>query len=1081
MTLSRPFIARPVGTTLLTVAVLLAGMAGYAALPVAPLPQIELPTILVQAQQPGASPAIMASSVAAPLERQLAAIADVAEMTSQNFTGLTRITLQFGLDRSIDGAARDVQAAINAAHAELPVTLRNNPIYRLVNPADAPILVLALTATTLTQAALFDAADSVLRQRLSQLGGVGDVDIAGASLPAVRIEADPDKLAALGIGMEDLRAAAASANANSPKGAVTMQGRRLQLATNDRARRAAEFRDLVIAWRHGAPVRLRDVATVTDSVENLRNAGLADGRPAILLMLYRQPGANVIEVVDQVRALLPELIASLPGDATLAIATDRSTTIRSSFGEMRVALLAAIGLVVAVVFLFLRSLRAAAIPSVAVIVSIVGTFGIMRLLGYSIDNLSLMALIVATGFVVDDAVVVLEDIERHLKSGLSPAAAALAGAREVGFTVVSISLSLIAALLPILAMGGLIGRMFREFAVTLSVAILVSLVVSLTTTPMMCAVMLARHAGAEPPAARRPRRLLRAYARSLDWALAHRTIMLLTLVATVVATAALFQSMPKSLFPQQDTGRMVGAIVGDQDASFQLMRQKLAEFEQVLREDPAVASVVGFTGGRQTNAGALFVTLRPLDQRGVRVDAVIARLRPRLAGIAGARLYLKPVQDIQLGGRASNAQFQYALKGDSDTDVYAAADRLLAALRHEPAVIDISSDQQVRGLAAGLAIDRDAAAAHGLSPVLIDNALYDAFGQRQVSTIYDALNQYHVVLEVAPSFWQHPSVLDRFYVATSGAPPSGTDLTGGIASPAAQAAIRRAGQPMVGAPAPDPAREAAGNAIAAVGRGGAASAAPISPARETMVPLATVTRWQQGVTPIVVNHEGLETATTISFNLPPGGALADAIAALGRQTARLGLPASVRGGFAGTAAAFQASQRSEALLIGTALIAIYIVLGVLYESFLHPLTIISTLPSAGAGAMLALYLAGEHFTVVALIGVILLLGIVKKNGILLVDFALAAERGDGLPPAAAIRDACLKRVRPILMTTLAAILGAVPLAIGGAEGAELRHPLGIAVLGGLIVSQALTLYTTPAIYLQVALLRGALRRRFQIS
>ena len=1073
MNLSRPFIARPVATTLLTVALLLAGTAAYFRLPVAPLPQIELPTILVQAQQPGASPAIMASSVAAPLERHLAAIADVTEMTSQSFTGLTRITLQFGLDRSIDGAARDVQAAINAAHAELPATLRNNPIYRLVNPADAPILVLALTSTTLTQAALFDAADSVLRQRLSQLPGVGDVDVAGASLPAVRIEANPDALAALGIGMEDLRAAAASANANSPKGAIEMQGRRLQLATNDRAQRAADFRDLVIAWRGGAPVRLRDVATVSDSVENLRNAGLADGKPAILLMLYRQPGANVIGIADLVRALLPDLAAALPGDAALSIAIDRSTTIRSSLAEMRGALLLAIALVVLVVFVFLRSLRAAAIPSVAVVVSIVGTFGVMFLLGYSIDNLSLMALIVATGFVVDDAVVVLENTERHLQSGMTRVEAALAGAREVGFTVVSISLSLIAALLPILAMGGLVGRMFREFAMTLSVAILVSLVVSLTATPMMCAVLLAPggHAGQSAP----PRRawLAACYARSLDWALAHRTVVGLSLIATVAATAAMFQSMPKGFFPQQDTGRLLGGIVGDQSASFQLMREKLAQFEQVLREDPAVASVVGFTGGRQTNAGSVFVSLRPLAERGVRADAVIARLRPRLAKVAGARLYLKAVQDIQLGGRPSNAQFQYALHGDSDTAVYDAADRLAAALRQDHALADVNSDQQVRGLAATLAIDRDAAAAHGLTPLLIDNALYDAFGQRQVSTIYDALNQYHVVLEAAPAFWQHPTMLDQLYVSIGGAPPSGSDLSQGIAG---GAAIRRASAHITAVTPPDAAHEAAANAIGAVGRSGAASAAPISPARENMVPLAAVARWQAGIAPIVVNHQGLAAATTISFNLPPGGALDNAVAAIAAQAARLGLPASVHGGFAGTAAAFQASQQSEALLILAALLAIYIVLGVLYESFLHPLTILSTLPSAGAGAVLALRATGEHFTVVALIGVILLLGIVKKNGILLVDFALAAERGDGLAPTVAIRDACLKRFRPILMTTLAAVLGAVPLAIGGAEGAELRHPLGIAVIGGLMVSQALTLYTTPVVYLSLAAVRDRVRR-----
>ena len=1077
MNLSSPFIKRPVATTLLMVALVLSGSAAYLALPVAPLPQVELPTIMVQAQQPGASPAIMASSVAAPLERHLAAIADVSEMTSQSFTGMTRITLQFGLDRSIDGAARDVQAAINAAHAELPTTLRSNPIYRKVNPADAPILVLGLTSATLTRAALFDAADSVLRQRLSQIPGIGDVDVAGASLPAVRIEANPAALASLGIGMEDLRAAAASANANSPKGAIEMRGQRLQLSTNDQARHAAEFRDLVIAWRNGAPVRLSEVATVTDSVENLRNAGLANGRPAILLMLYRQPGANVIDIVDRVRTLLPELSASLPGDAVLAITTDRSTTIRSTFAEMRGALLLAIGLVVLVVFAFLRDLRAALIPSVAVIVSIVGTFGVMYLLGYSIDNLSLMALIVATGFVVDDAIVVLENTERHLHAGLSRAAAALAGAREVGFTVVSISLSLIAALLPILLMGGVVGRMFREFAVTLSAAILVSLAVSLTITPMMCAVLLMPGGGKVRPPPRWSALLLGGYARSLGWALAHRALVALGLFATVVATVALFIVIPKGFFPQQDTGRLVGGIVGDQSASFQLMREKLTQFEQVLREDPAVDSVVGFTGGRQTNAGAVYVSLKPLAQRGIRADAVIARLRPRLAKVAGARLYLRAVQDIQLGGRPGNAQFQYALQGDSAQAVYDAADRLAAALRQESALTDVNSDQQQRGLAVQLSVDRVGAAAHGLTPLLIDNALYDAFGQRQVSTIYDALNQYHVVLEAAPEFWQNPATLGQLYISTGGGPPSGTQISKAIADTVATpAAMRVSLRRQAAPPPPDAAREAAGNAIAAVGRSGAASATPISPLREPMVPLAAVVRWQMGTAPILVSHQGLSATTTISFNLPPGGALADAVSAITTQVDKLGLAASVRGSFAGTAAAFQASQRKEVLLVLVALLTVYIVLGVLYESFLHPLTILSTLPSAGAGAILALLAAGEHFTVVALIGVILLIGIVKKNGILLVDFALAAERDLGMAPLEAIREACLKRFRPILMTTVAAVLGAVPLAIGGAEGSELRHPLGIAVIGGLLVSQVLTLYTTPVVYLHLAAARDWARR-----
>jgi multidrug efflux pump len=1083
--LSRPFVARPVATTLLMVALLLAGAVAYLGLPVAPLPQVELPTILVQAQQPGASPAIMASSVAAPLERHLAGIADVSEMTSQSFTGITRITLQFGLDRNIDGAARDVQAAINAARAELPTTLRNNPIYRKVNPADAPILVLSLTSTTLTPAALFDVADGVLRQRLSQLSGIGDVEVAGASLPAVRIEANPNVLAALGIGMEDLRAAAASANANSPKGAIEMRGHRLQLSTNDQARGAADFRELVIAWRNGAPVRLADVATVTDSVENLRNTGLTDGKPAILLMLYRQPGANVIAIVDRVRALLPELAGSLPGDAAIAVAIDRSITIRSSLAEMGRSLLLAIGLVVLVVLAFLRDLRAALIPSVAVVVSIVGTFGVMYLLGYSIDNLSLMALIVATGFVVDDAIVVLENTERHMRSGLSRTNAALAGAREVGFTVVSISLSLIAALLPILLMGGIVGRMFREFAVTLSAAILVSLVVSLTVTPMMCAVLLKPGASAAHAPPRWSVFLLAVYARSLGWTFAHRVLVGFGLFATVAVTVVLFQALPKGFFPQQDTGQLVGGIIGDQSASFQLMREKLAAFEQVLREDPAVETVVGFTGGRQTNAASVFVSLKPLAKRGARADAVIARLRPRLAEVAGARLYLRAAQDIRLGGRPGNAQFQYALQGDSEAAVYAAADRLTVALRGEITLVDVNSDQQQHGLAANLAIDRAAAAAHGLTPLQIDNALYDSFGQRQVSTIYDAVNQYHVVLEAAPEFWQHPAMLDQLYVSTGGSAPSGSQLSKAIASTAAGSASRRVSLHQAAPPlAPDAAREATGNAIATVGRSGPSSAAPVSSLREPMVPLAVVARWQAGNAPILISHQGLAATTTISFNLPPGGALADAVATIIEQVDKLGLPASVRGDFVGTAAAFQTSQHSEALLILAAILTVYIVLGVLYESFLHPLTILSTLPSAGAGAMLALLATGEHFTVVALIGVILLIGIVKKNGILLVDFALAAEREAGLEPEAAILEACLKRFRPILMTTIAGVLGAVPLAIGGAEGSELRHPLGIAVIGGLLVSQVLTLYTTPVVYLSLATLgRWALRpspQRYEI-
>jgi multidrug efflux pump len=1070
MNLAAPFIARPVATTLLLAAILLGGVLGLLRLPVSPLPRVELPTILVQAQQPGASPAVMASSVAAPLERRLATIADLEDMTSQSFSGLTRITLQFGLNRSIDGAARDVQAAIAAARAELPTSLRNNPSYRKVNPADAPILVLTLTSATLTPAALFDAADGIVRQRLSTILGVGDVDIAGASLPAVRIEANPQALSALGIGMEGLRAAIAAANPNSPKGAIEAQGRRLQIATNDDARRAADYRQLLVGWRDGAPVRLTDVAAVTDGTENLRDAALADGTPAILVLLYRQPGGNVIDIVDKVKALLPELSVSLPGDTAIGVAVDRSLTIRASLSDMQLALVIAIALVVLVVRAFLGTTRAAMIPSVAVIASILGTFGAMALFGYSLNNLSLMALIVATGFVVDDAIVVLENIERHMGLGLSPTAAALRGTREVGFTVVAISVSLVAALLPVLLMEGVIGRMFREFAATLSFAILISMLVSLTATPMMCAVLLRPQLESAPRAGWRSA-LLSAYAFTLRAVLRRPLSGAVCLVAATAASVLLFAAVPKSLFPQQDTGQLVGGIVGDQTASFQSMRAKLERYEQVLRDDPAVDRVVGLVGARQANAGTLFVALKPLAERKVSADTVIARLRPRLAELPGARLYLKSEQDIRLGGRPGNGQFQFVLHGDDADAVAAEADRLLPALRGSTSLVDVNSDQQRRGLAADLTIDRAASAARGLTPAQIDNALYDAFGQRQVSVIHAAFNQYHVVLEAAPAFWENPSMLDRLFVGTGGAMPAGTQQTRGIAAGGTTSATAI---PTVA----DATRELANNAISAAGRMASSAAPAVSLSREPMVPLAGIAHWKSGTSPLVVTHQGLDAAATISFNLPPGGAIEDAVRTIENEVSTHP-PERAHWNFAGAAAAFTDAQRSEVVLLAAAVLVVYLVLGILYESFLHPLTVLSTLPPAAAGAMFAVWVTGGQFNTVSLVGVILLIGIVKKNGILLIDFAISRQRtgsavdgiaggglaaGSGEHATDAILAASLARIRPITMTTLAAVLGAVPLLLGGAEGAELRQPLGLTVIGGLLFSQILTLYITPSIY-----------------
>jgi multidrug efflux pump len=1069
MNISLPFIRRPVATTLLTIGIAFAGLMGYASLPVAPLPQVDFPTISVTAVMPGASPDTIASTVAAPLERHLGEIADVSEMTSQSVVGSTRITLQFGLDRDIDGAARDVEAAINAARADLPTALRSNPTYRKVNPADSPIMILALTSKTLTQGQLYDSGTTVLEQKLSQLPGVGEVDLAGSALPAVRVELNPGALFHYGIGLEDIRAALASANANSPKGALEDNGRSFQLYTNDQASHAAEYRPLVVAYRNGAAVRLTDVAEVDDSVEDLRNAGLYNGQPTVSVIIYRQPGANIISTVNGIRAALPQLAASLPGAAELHIALDRTPTIRASLAGTQRTLLIAMALVVLVVFAFLRNGRATLIPAVAVPVSVTGTFGAMYLLGFSLDNLSLMALTIATGFVVDDAIVVLENITRHLEAGMKPLDAALLGAREVGFTVMSISVSLIAVFLPILLMGGVVGRLFREFAITLSLAIGVSLIVSLTTTPMMCAIVLRERDASrgDGPMGRALERgfsaMQRFYRRTLLIALRHPGVVMLSLAATIALNVVLFVVIPKGFFPQQDTGALIGGMQGDQSISFQSMREKLRQAQTIVEDDPDVAGVVGFTGGRQVNSAFVFVSLKPLSQRHANADQIIARLRRRLNRVAGARLFFQSVQDIRIGGRASNAQYQYTLQADDPETLYKWTPKLAEAMQRDPVFADVNTDAQVHGLQINLDIDRNTAARLNVTPAEIDNTLYDAFGQRQVSTIYSALNQYHVVMEIAPRYWQSPQTLKDIWVSTSGGTASGTQTSN---FPAGTVSGTRTGTtPTASQVALDSARNAALNSLAATGKSSASSGAAVSTALETMVPLAAFSHYGKGLTPLAVNHQGPFVAATISFNLPQGGSLSDAAPAIARDAASIGLPATVHGEFAGTAAVFQSSLANENLLIAAALAAVYIVLGILYESYVHPITILSTLPSAGVGAVLALMITGTDFSLIALIGVILLIGIVKKNAIMMIDFALDAERSGHVSTRDAITSACLQRFRPIMMTTAAALLGALPLALDVGEGAELRRPLGIAIVGGLLVSQVLTLYTTPIVYL----------------
>jgi multidrug efflux pump len=1083
---SAPFIARPVATTLLTIGVALAGFFAFLRLPVAPLPQVDYPTITVSASMPGASPNTMAATVATPLERHLGIIADVTEMSSESAVGITRITLQFNLNRSLNGAARDVQAAINAARADLPTSLRQNPSYNKVNPAAAPVAILAMTSETLTRGQIYDAASGVMQQALSQIEGVGQVQVGGSSLPAVRVELNPLALFKYGIGLEDVRAALASANAHSPKGAIEDGDRRLQIYTNDKASHAEDYRPLVIAYRDGAAVRLSDVAEVEDSVENAYALGLANGKPAVLVILRRQPGANIIDTVERVKAMLPQLEAAIPRAIDVELILDRTTTIRSSLHEVERALVIAICLVFLVVFAFLRSLRAALIPSVAVPVSLLGTFGVMYLLGYSLDNLSLMALTISTGFVVDDAIVVLENVTRHIEAGVPRMRATLQGAREVAFTVLSMTLSLVAVFVPILLMGGIEGRLFREFAVTLAVAITISLAVSLTTTPMMCAYLLAErcedgHGRLYRAGEQSFAMVLDVYDRSLRRALQWPGLVMLSLLATLCFAVHLFVNVPKGYMPEQDNGLIWGGIQADQSISFQLMKKKLAQFVDFIRQDPAVAKAAGFYGGG--SFGSAFVVLKPLSERQASAEEVANRLRPELDQIAGATLYLGADQDVRVAGQTENSRYQYTLLGEDTDELYEWAPKIAAALKNLPLLSNVDFNQQQNGLEANLIVDRATAARLGLTAGQIDNTLYDAFGQRQVSVVYKAQYQYHVVMEVMPEFRQSPEILNQIYVSTGGGPLSGTQRTQPlsgtvVAKPAptksgsaAASAVQNAG---------DAARNAANNALANTGRGIASTGSAVSTSKETMVPLSAFTRFGAGNTPISVYHANLFAASSISFDLAPGVSLGEATAAVDDRIARLGVPASIHGTFQGTAKAFQQELANEPLLIAAALLAVYIVLGVLYESYVHPITILSTLPSAGVGAALALIATGCEFNLMALLGVILLIGVVKKNAIMMIDFALDAERSLGLTAREAIYQACLKRFRPIMMTTMAAMLGAAPLAIGFGEGAELRRPLGITIVGGLLVSQFLTLYTTPVIYLYLDYLRLWVRRPWRI-
>ncbi|MGB9990773.1 efflux RND transporter permease subunit [Massilia sp. SM-13] len=1067
MNLSEPFVRRPIATVLLTIGMALAGIGAFFVLPVSPLPQVDFPSISVSASLPGASPETMATSVATPLERRLGVIAGVNEMTSSSGSGSTRINLQFDLNRKIDSAAREVQAAINASRADLPSTLRSNPTYRKANPSDAPVIILALTSPTRSPGQIYEAVSNIVQQKLAQVKGVGDVEIGGGSLPAVRVELLPYALNKYGVSMEDVRAAIQATNANRPKGAIESEGRRLQIysahSTATGGRSAADYRDLVVAWRDGAAIRLRDVASVEDGAENKNTLGLYNGQPAVIVLVTRQPGANVIETVDSVRDLLPQLQAQLPQDVTLSVASDSTNSIRSSLHEIELTLIISVVLVVLVVSAFLRSARATVIPAIATVVSLLGTFGVMYLLGFSLNNLSLMALTVATGFVVDDAIVVLENTARHVEEGMDRFKAALLGAKEVGFTVLSISLSLVAVFIPLLFMGGQVGRLFREFAVTLSAAVMISLVISLTTTPMMCAWLLKPEQDRKPPG--RISRFFergfnvvhRAYEHSLDWALHSVWLVMLILVFVVGLNVYLFAAAPKGFFPQQDTGQINGGIRADQSISFQAMQKKLRQLVDIIRADPAVATVVGFTGGARAGGGFMFVNLKPVSERTETGQQVIARLRPKLAKVTGVSLFLNPVQDLRMGGRQSNSTYQYTLKSDNREDLKRWASRLADAMKAQPGLTDVDTDQADNGVETFVTIDKDTVSRLGMTVRDVDNALYNAFGQRQVATIYDELNQYKVVMEVAPEFARSPEALRDVYVPARGTASGAT--TGAAASGTAAATST----------ATSGGANSSANNVAALRD--ASSGSALSTAASNMVPLSGIASFAESSTPTSVNHQDGELATTVSFNLADGFSLSQAQEAVKQAEADIGMPNNVRGSFQGTAKSAQDSNKQQPLLILAAIVVIYIVLGILYESLVHPITVLSTLPSAGVGAVLALLMFKMEFSIIALIGVFLLIGIVKKNAILIIDFALEAERSRGISAVEAVREACLLRFRPILMTTLAAALGALPLAIGFGEGSELRQPLGIAIIGGLIASQLLTLLTTPVVYILMDKLR----------
>jgi len=1007
MNISAPFIRRPVATTLLTLGIALAGIAGFSLLPVSPLPNVDFPVISVSANIPGASPETMATTVATPLERSLGRIAGINEITSSSSLGSTNVVLQFDLDRDIDGAARDVQAAIAASRVDLPSTLKSNPTYRKVNPSDSPIMILALTSDTMSKGQMYDIASTTLQQKLSQVNGIGQVSVGGAALPGVRVELNPHTLNKYGISLEQVRTALSATNANRPKGYVEDGDKQWQIYTNDQAKKAIDYLPLIIGYKNGAPIQLSTLGNVIDSVEDVRNAGIADGKPAVLIMLFKQPNANIIETVDRVRSLIPQLKASIPSAINMKVSLDLTTTIRASLHDVERTLLLSIALVIMVVFVFLRNVRASIIPSVAVPISLLGTFGIMYLCGYSLDNFSLMALTISTGFVVDDAIVVLENITRHIEAGMKPWAATLLGAKEIGFTVLSMSISLVAVFIPMLMMGGLVGRLFHEFAIVLSVAVLVSLVVSLSTTPMMCAKLLKNH---EVEQHGRLYHIIESsfnwlttrYEKSLNVALHHRRITLCIMFAVIGFNIYLYTIVPKGFFPTQDTGMIMGSIQADQSTSFQAMLPKLTAYVDIVRADPAVESVTAFTGGSQVNTGRMFITLKPLEQRKISADKIINRLRGKLAKIPGSTLFLQARQDIKMGGRSTNAMYQYALQGDDLDELNKWSPRVMRALQQLPELVDVNTTQQNKGLQVTLVIDRPTALRMGITQQLIDSTLYDAFGQRQAAVIYEPRNQYHVIMEVAPEYWQRPETLNDIYVSSS---------TG------------------------------------------------------AMVPLSAFAHFEPTNTALSVNHQGQFAANTLSFNLAPGAVLSEAVKAINDASARIQLPSSIQGSFQGTAQVFQSSFASMPFLLLASLLTIYIVLGILYESLVHPITILSTLPSAGVGAILALLAVKMDLSMMAFIGIILLIGIVKKNAIMMIDFALVAQRTENKSPIDAIRQACLLRFRPILMTTMAALLGAVPMAFSTGTGSELRQPLGVTIIGGLLFSQVLTLYTTPVVYL----------------